>query len=38
MWWEEKGRQNCVVGGERSVELCGWEEKGRWNCAVGREK
>ena len=26
MWWEEKGRWNCVI--------TWWEEKGRWNCVV----
>ena len=48
MWWEEKGRRNCVVGREKLAELCGgkrkvggivwWEEKGRRNCVVGRER
>ena len=40
VWWEEKGRWNCVMEekGRWNCVIVWWEEKGRWNCVVGRER
>ena len=43
VWWEEKGRWNCVIAwwevkGRWNCVIAWWEEKGRWDCVVGRER
>ena len=39
MWWEEKGRWNCVIVVKRKVGvIVWWEEKGRCELCGGKRK